>query len=98
MNVGVTTSYQYSVKIMNPQRKTSFVVKKLSVSRNFRTREDVMDEQSKELDTSLEEISYVSPGHGLRGKHTTMSTDRDVLKIEYHSKRVKCVFLVSVPY
>ena len=67
MNVCATMFYQYSVKIMNPQCKTSFVVKKLSVSRKFHTREDVMDELCKELDSSVEEIGYVSPGHGLRG-------------------------------
>ena len=48
-----------------------------------------MDELSKELDGSVIEIGYVSPGHGLRGKHNTISTDRDVLKMynDYHSKR-----------
>ena len=89
MNVCATMFYQYSVKIMYPQCKTSFDVKKLSVSRKFHTREDVMDELSKELDGSVIEIGYVSPGHGLRGKHNTISTDRDVLKMynDYHSKR-----------
>ena len=74
---------------MNPQCKTSYAVKKLSMSQKFQAKEDVIDKLSKELGSPVKEIGYISPGHGLRGKHNPISTDQYVLKMynEYRSKR-----------
>ena len=61
-------SFQYSVKVMNPQRKTSFFVHKLSHHGKFDSQEHMKDELSTELGSPVEGVGYVSPGHVFEGK------------------------------
>ena len=80
--------YQYSVKVMNPRRKTNYFVRKLKVNRKFLSQLELRDELFQELGRRVSEIGFILPGHGLKGKHITITTDNDlsVMYEEYCSK------------
>ena len=74
---------------MNPRRKTNYFVRKLKVNRKFLSQLELRDEPFQELGRRVSEIGFILPGHGLKGKHITTTTDNDlsVMYEEYCSKR-----------
>lgn len=75
--------------VINPQRKTNYAVRKLSVTSKFSAVQDVKDELSKVLGSPLSAVGYISPGHGFKGKHNGLATDQALLQMyrEHQSKR-----------
>ena len=68
----------YSVKIVNPARKSEYTVKKLGTHVRFPL-DELTEEWKKCLKTiSPSQIGYIEPGHGLKGKQRWLCTDEDV--------------------
>ncbi len=85
---GVST-FKYSVKIMNPQRKSEFEVLMMKTKDRFGSitnlKKQVQSEFKDKLGT-LKQIGYIEPGHGLRGKQRWLSSDDDLCTMyETHS-------------
>ena len=66
--------HTYSVKIINPNWKTAYSIRKLRVSCDFETTDDIKQqlcdtftEYIEDSDVDLE-IGYINPGHGARGQ------------------------------
>ena len=70
--------FQYSVKVMNPSRKTSFVIKKLKTSQRFQSVEDIKADISDLLSTEVDNVGYIEPGHGNKGKQHQLETSEDL--------------------
>ena len=62
---------------------------KLKVNRKFLSQLELRDEPLQELGRRVSESGFILPGHGLKGKHITTTTDNDlsVMYEEYCSKR-----------
>jgi len=80
----LNTKHSYSVKIINPSKKTAYSVRKLRVDSNFDTPEDIkqqlceaFSEHIPNSDVDLE-IGYISPGHGARGQQRWIIDNEDV--------------------
>ena len=68
----------YSVKIVNPARKSEYTVKKLGAQVRF-SLDELTEELKKCVKTiSPSQIGYIEPGHGLKGKQRWLCTDEDV--------------------
>ena len=74
----------YSVKIINPSKKTAYSVWKLRVNSDFDTPEDIkqqlcesFSEHIPNSDADLE-IGYIRPGHGARGQQRWIIDNEDV--------------------
>ena len=56
----------YSVKVVNPARKSDYVVRRIRGIPKFTTVDDLKAKLCEELKIDIEEM--ISPGHGLKGK------------------------------
>lgn len=71
--------YVYSVKVVNPVRKSEYTVRKLSTYDRFSSFDELTEQLQKCLDKiSPSQIGYIEPGHGLKGKQRWLYTDEDV--------------------
>ena len=89
VNITSKVFYQYSVKVMNPKRRTSFYVHNMTTTQKFLSKEETMDVLCKELGSKVEMVGFLSPGHGLKGKHNVLNSDSDLAQMyeEYRLKR-----------
>ena len=75
-------AHDYSVKIVNPRRKSDFTVLKLKSQEKFFDVDDLKKQVAKECKGKVEEpirqIGYIEPGHGLRGKLRWLSSNDDL--------------------
>ena len=80
--------YSYSVKIMNPSRKTNFSVHKLGVTHELSSFGDVQDELSRMLHTQVTQVGYVLPGHGWKEKLKSLDCNSDIrqMYVDYGKK------------
>ena len=67
------SQFSYSVKIINPSKKTAYSMRKLRLSCRFETPQELKDQLCDAFsdqigDTDELEFGYISPGHGARGK------------------------------
>ena len=63
---------------MNPSRKTSFVIKKLKTSQRFPSVGDIKADISDLLSTEVDNVGYIEPGHGNKGKQHQLETSEDL--------------------
>lgn len=85
----------YSVKIINPAKKTDYSLRKFRVSTHFKTVCSLKKALSEYFPTFLTgnasdvEVGYITPGHGARGKQLWISDDIDIEDMykEYQGKK-----------
>ncbi len=80
--------YVYSVKVVNPSKKSNCYVKKLKTGSQFETMNELQKCLSDELHVPTDRIGYVEPGHGVKGKQQWLDTDGDLKQMyETHQRR-----------
>lgn len=74
--------YNYSVKVINPQKKSEFEVESLRSKQKFLTLEEVkqqiVTDCKGKVPDYISTIGYIAPGHGLSGKKKWMTSDQDL--------------------
>ena len=67
----MSETYQYSVKLINPLRKSTYDVQKFHVSMKFRNvsvlKEELVHSFPDRLIKTPDQVGYIQPGHGMRG-------------------------------
>ena len=91
VNITSKVFYQYSVKVMNPKRRTSFYVHNMTTTQKFLSKEETMDVLCKELGSKVEMVGFLSPGHGLKGKHNILNSDSDLEQMYEECRLKRCV-------
>ena len=78
----LSPSYNYSVKIMNPKKKSEFDIVQIKAKQRFACVDDLkqqlLTELRERISDPLEQVGYIEPGHGLRGKQRWLSSDDDL--------------------
>ena len=70
------SGYRYTVKVINPEKKSTFNVHKLSnISEKFNSIADVKKCLTELLGTQVDDVGYISPGHGLKGRQNICYDD-----------------------
>lgn len=79
----------YTIKVVNPLRKSDYVVWRLRGLPQFTMLDDIKLKLCECLDIGIEELGYISTGHGLKGKLNPLSCDEDLTDMyaEYKGKR-----------
>ena len=79
----------YNVKVVNPVRKSEYVIRKVRGIPKYTTVDELRAKISEELKMDIAEMGYLSPGHGLKGKLNPLSDDEHFqhMYAEYRSKR-----------
>ena len=70
-----SSTFQYSVKVVNPMRKSDYTMRKL---RRFTTVKEIFKEFKDSLEIVACQIGYIEPGHGLKGKQRWLSHEEDI--------------------
>ena len=86
--------YSYSVKIINPQKKSEYSMIKWRVKQRFKSVEDIKKQLKKGFENELPgheniEFGYIRPGHGARGKQQWIVSmeDLDDMYCDYSDKK-----------
>lgn len=90
LKVSRAKKFRYSLKVINPKKKTLFSVHSLpGATSKFVSITDVGDMVRKFLQSDVVEVGYISPGHGAKGKHNSLLDDDDLstMYLEYEGKR-----------
>ena len=88
--------YTYTVKIMNPSKKSDYTVVKFSKRGRMVTISDLKSELLTRFTDQLSgdiEVGYIQPGHGLRGKQEWLCCDDDVQDMYDRHSSKKSVLL-----
>ena len=82
------SKFAYSVKVINPSRKTAYTVRKLKAV-VFTSVDALKDQINKMLDNKNEAVGFIQPGHGLKGKQGWLvgNEDLDDMYLLHKSKR-----------
>ena len=87
-------SFSYSVKVINPSKKTDYTLRKFRVSVRFVTMGDMMKALAESFPTFITkeselEFGYIAPGHGARGQQRWIADDIDLqdMYAEYRGKK-----------
>lgn len=85
----------YSVKVFNPARKSDYVIRRIRGIPKFTTVDDLKAKLCEELKIDIEEMGYISPGHGLKGKLNPLTSNEDLedMYAEYDSKHTREIML-----
>ena len=82
MQEGLSASIDYSIKIMNPKKKSDFVVSRLTAKEKYKDFEGlkkaILTELKGQVEDPIRQLGYIEPGHGLRGKQRWLSTNKDM--------------------
>ena len=70
--------YQYTIKVIDPGRKSEYDVKEVVQNKKFTTVDQIKETISKTLDFEVGDIGYISPGHGMKGKKCPLLGDHDI--------------------
>ena len=83
------SKFAYSVKVINPSRKTAYTVRKLKAVDVFTSVDALKDQINKMLDDEVEAVGFIEPGHGLKGKQRWLvgNEDLDDMYLLHKSKR-----------
>ena len=80
--------YRYTVKVINPGKKSSYDIHKLvNFSEKFASLDELKQHLTELLGTQIDDVGYISPGHGLKGRQNTCLIDEDVDHIYEEFKR-----------
>jgi len=66
------------VKVVNPVRKSEYVIRKVRGIPKYTTVDELKEKLCEELNLDIEEMGYISPGHGLKGKLNPLTSDEDL--------------------
>lgn len=79
----------YNVKLVNPVRKSEYVIRKVRGIPKCTTIDELRAKLCEELKIDIAELGYISPGHGLKGKLNPLTGDEDLEDMyeEYKNKR-----------
>ena len=84
------------VQVVNPTKKADYTVRTLGTTERFHSHIALQNEFSKSFpDCDCSAISYIIPGHGLKGKKMKISSDEDIQNL-YHHKRKRITFSVQL--
>ena len=84
----------YSLKIINRKKKAEFVVQTLRMNGQFTSLDNlkakVKDECGDKVDPEIEQLGYIEPGHGLRGKQRWLNSDEDLreMYVKFRGKEI----------
>ena len=82
VDYGSASPYNYSVKVCNPKKKSLFVILQLKTKQKFESVDDLkrqmLAEYREKIGEPIEQLGYIEPGHGLRGKQRWLSSNNDL--------------------
>ena len=102
VSISPTKAKVYSVKLMKSSRKSEYSVEKLASTATFKTRQQLLEEIEVSFNVTPNDIGYIEPGHGLKGKQRWLTSDADLTEMYtiYDKKKDFCcganVFIVRV--
>ena len=67
-NSNPSAKYHYSVKVIDPAKKSSFEVKELQNGDKLVSFHEIKQSLMKALGLEIGKIGYMRPGHGIKGK------------------------------
>ena len=70
--------YTYSVKVVNPTKKSEYNVRKLQTTDRFMSLDETKEKLTAELLFNVKRVGYVRPGHGMKGKQLELMNDDDL--------------------
>ena len=65
----------YSVKVINVSRKSQYYVRKVRECVKFSSVSFLQEHLAKELEEVALDVSYIEPGHGIKGKQMWLVED-----------------------
>ena len=74
-------NYRYSVKVVNPAKKSDFEVIKTSISGKFESVDDLKTKLNDCLEFPVEEVGYIVPGHGSKGRMQELMDSNDLIEL-----------------
>lgn len=85
--------FSYSVKVINPAKKSEYVVQKLRVTKRFESVDEIKENlvsTIQGLPSVIDQLGYIEPGHGAKGRQRWLSSYDD-LKDMYslHEKKLE---------
>ena len=84
INIPASTSrgpkYRYSVKVMDPGKKSNYDVTVLQNCDRFMSL-DKIEQILSTIDSQIGEVGYISPGHGMKGRKHTFHDGDDVQEL-----------------
>ena len=82
-------TFHYSLKVINPKKKSLYSLHSLPNATKFETVLHVKDAIKEFLNGEIQEIGYISPGHGAKGKHNSLVNEEDLKSMydEYQGRR-----------
>lgn len=88
VSTGILTStstnepkFAYSVKVINPQKKSEYVVQKLRVNVVFKYIDEMKENLASAVQgipSTIDQVGYIEPGHGAKGKQRWLSVSEDL--------------------
>ena len=89
MTISPTKPVINYVKLVNPVRKSEYVIQKVRGIPKCTTIDELKAKLCDELKIDIAELGYISPGHGLKGKLNPLTGDEDLEDMygEYKNKR-----------
>ena len=86
----------YSVKIINPAKKSDFEVLNMRSKAVYTTvdelKHQILSEFSGKVGDPIQQVGYIEPGHGLRGKQRWLSSIDD-LRAMYSMHKTREILL-----
>ena len=73
--------FSYSVKVINPTRKSEYVVQKLRINIMFKSVDEVRSEVAANVQgvpSIIDQVGFVEPGHGAKGRQRWLSVPEDL--------------------
>lgn len=86
-------NYRYSVKVVNPAKKSDFEVMKTNISGKFESIDDLKAKMNDCLDFPVEDVGYIVPGHGLKGRMQELMDSEDLIEMYKISGKRKDILL-----
>lgn len=87
-------AYSYSLKIVNRKKKAEFVVQTLRMNDQFALLDNLKaklkDECGDKVAAEIDQLGYIEPGHGLRGKQRWLNSDEDLeeMYVKFRGKEI----------
>ena len=79
--------YKYSVKLINANRRSQYVVRKLNSTEQFSSILSLKEQLTNQFQEAIIDFGYIEPGHGLKGKQVWLVEDADVDEMYTHFKK-----------
>ena len=73
--------YKYTLKVVNPTRKGTYLLCKLLISRTFSSIADARSVISTAAESEITNFGYILPGHGWKGRQEVLYSDEDITEM-----------------